>query len=161
MAEFHFVTIWCIEAPLPQVCDAILSCLNWPKWWKSVKKVEEVDSQDSDGIGGLLRFTWKGQLPYWLTFDIRVVRIVPLMTLEAHASGELEGVGCWHFWHDKNSAITVVRYEWHVRTTRLWMNLLAPIAKPLFKWNHDKIMRQGGEGLARLLKARLTDISHN
>jgi hypothetical protein len=35
------------------------------------------------------------------------------------------------------------------------MNLLAPIAKPVFAWNHDVVMRQGGEGLARRLGARL------
>jgi hypothetical protein len=31
------------------------------------------------------------------------------------------------------------------------MNLLAPIARPVFGWNHDYVMRNGGEGLARLL----------
>jgi hypothetical protein len=42
-----------------------------------------------------------------------------------------------------------------VKTTEWWMNLLAPIARPLFAWNHDVVMRQGGEGLARLLGTRL------
>jgi hypothetical protein len=31
------------------------------------------------------------------------------------------------------------------------MNLLAPLAKPLFRWNHDALMRAGGIGLARRL----------
>jgi hypothetical protein len=35
------------------------------------------------------------------------------------------------------------------------MNVLAPVARPLFAWNHDHVMRSGGEGLARLLGARL------
>ena len=39
-----------------------------------------------------------------------------------------------------------------VRTTKRWMNLAAPIARPLFKWNHDIVMQQGGKGLACLLK---------
>ena len=158
MAEFCFITLWHIEAPLPQVCDAISDCVNWPKWWKGVEKVEEIDPGDADGVGSLRRFTWKGPLPYRLTFDIRVIRFVPLKDLEGHASGELEGVGCWHFSHD--SSITIVRYEWHVHTTRRWMHLLAPIANPLFKWNHNKVMRQGGVGLARLLNARLVGLSH-
>jgi hypothetical protein len=34
------------------------------------------------------------------------------------------------------------------------MNLLAPIARPLFAWNHDVIMRQGEEGLSRYLRGR-------
>jgi hypothetical protein len=32
-----------------------------------------------------------------------------------------------------------------------WMNVLAPVAKPVFAWNHDYVMRNGGVGLARLL----------
>jgi hypothetical protein len=35
------------------------------------------------------------------------------------------------------------------------MNLLAPLARPVFAWNHDVVMRWGGEGLARLLGTRL------
>ena len=158
MAEFSFITEWHIEAPLPQVCGAIYRSLDWPVWWKGVEKVEAIDPGGAGGIGSLQRFTWKGQLPYRLTFDMRVIRAVPLQVLEGHASGEVEGVGCWHFSHD--AAVTVVRYEWRVRTNRYWMNLLSPIAKPLFKWNHDQVMRQGGEGLARFLNARLVGLSH-
>jgi hypothetical protein len=31
------------------------------------------------------------------------------------------------------------------------MNALAPLLRPAFVWNHDWVMRQGGEGLARRL----------
>jgi hypothetical protein len=39
------------------------------------------------------------------------------------------------------------------------MNLMAPIARPLFTRNHDLIVRWGGEGLGRLLGAPLVDNS--
>jgi hypothetical protein len=42
-----------------------------------------------------------------------------------------------------------------VRTNKRWMTLIAPLARPAFEWNHDWVMRNGGEGLARLLGARL------
>ena len=45
----------------------------------------------------------------------------------------------------------LVRYDWNVVTTKPWMNLLAPVARPLFKWNHDAVMNWGAEGLARRL----------
>jgi hypothetical protein len=35
------------------------------------------------------------------------------------------------------------------------MNALAPFARPVFEWNHNAIMRRGGEGLARRLGTRL------
>ena len=44
--------------------------------------------------------------------------------------------------------MTAVTYEWNVSTTKTWMNLLAPVARPVFAYNHDMVMRWGGEGLA-------------
>jgi hypothetical protein len=82
MAEFRFVSVWNIEAPLAHVCNAISNCLHWPHWWKGVEKVEEFDPGGMDGVGSLGRLTWKGRLPYRLTFDIRVTRAVPLTLLE-------------------------------------------------------------------------------
>ena len=29
------------------------------------------------------------------------------------------------------------------------------IARPVFEWNHDRVMARGGEGIARLLGCRL------
>jgi len=36
-----------------------------------------------------------------------------------------------------------------------WMNLLAPIARPLFEWNHNVVMNWGAEGLEKRLGARV------
>jgi hypothetical protein len=33
--------------------------------------------------------------------------------------------------------------------------VIAPLARPVFKGNHDCVMRNGGRGLAELLGARL------
>ena len=73
--------------------------------------------------------------------------------LAGEASGELEGTGRWSLLEDDGN--TVVIYDWRVRTTKRWMNLASPVARPIFKWNHDRVMRWGGEGLARHLGCRL------
>ena len=52
-------------------------------------------------------------------------------------------------------AVTVVRYDWSVDVTKPWMVWLAPLLKPVFKWNHDAVMRAGGVGLARRLSTKL------
>ena len=54
---------------------------------------------------------------------------------------------------------TTVTYEWNVRTTKPWMNVAAPLARPIFRWNHNVVMHQGGEGLAALLGARLLAVT--
>jgi len=51
--------------------------------------------------------------------------------------------------------VTVVRFDWKVDTTESWMNILAPVARPLFRWNHGTIMEWGGQGLGQRLGAEL------
>lgn len=73
--------------------------------------------------------------------------------MEGIAEGELNGSGIWTL--EQGDGYTAVRYNWNVRTTRWWMNLLAPIAKPMFQSNHDYVMNEGFKGLTQLLSGKL------
>ena len=153
MAEYRLLTIWRIEAPLEAVYAAIHNSPHWPVWWPGVQKVEEVTAGDASGINSVLRYVWQGQLPYRMVFEVRATRIEKCVAIEGAVQGDLEGVGRWHFISE--GAVSVVQYEWHVRSTRWWMNLIAPFARSMFIRNHGILMRQGAEGLARQLGAPL------
>jgi uncharacterized protein YndB with AHSA1/START domain len=157
VSEYRFLTAWCLEAPIDPVWEAIKDSERWPEWWRGVERVVELEPGNGDGIDQLAEYTWKSKLPYELTFQIRTTRIERPHMLEGEASGELAGTGRWRLY--ESDGTTAVLYEWNVRTTRQWMNLLAPIARPIFAWNHDWVMGHGGEGLARLLGARLLSAS--
>lgn len=156
MEYYEFTTVWRFDAPAEQVWNEIEQSENWSKWWRGVLQVEELKAGNADGIGKTLRTTWKSALPYKLIFDSEVVRIEKLKIIEIRAFGELEGEGIWRFTAE-NESQTLVQYDWRVKTTKPWMNVLAPIAKPFFKWNHDTIMNWGGEGLANKLSCKLLD----
>jgi len=113
--------------------------------------LHELEPAAADGTGRRLRLLFRTRLPYMLGFDIRVTSVQPPSELEAEATGELEGTGRWTLTSADGG--TLVRYTWDIRTTRRWMNLLAPVARPVFSWNHDELMRAGGQGLARRLGA--------
>ncbi|MGZ8262224.1 MAG: SRPBCC family protein [Methylotenera sp.] len=153
MTEYRLLTIWRIEAPMEKVYAAIHNSLCWPDWWPGAQKVEQTAAGEADGINSVRRYTWKGQLPYRVVFGVRTTRIEKLVAIEGIAQGDLEGVGRWHF--SREGTVSIVRYEWHVRSTRWWMNLIAPVARSMFIRNHAMIMEQGGKGLARLLKSPL------
>ena len=148
MASYRFLTTWCIDAPREDVWEAISAVEEWPKWWKGVELVEKLDGGDENGIGSVYRHRWRSRLPYTVAFDMRTTRIEPPFALEGRATGELEGVGRWRLYEGEGTAVT---YEWDVRTTRPWMNLVAPLGRPIFVWSHNLVMRQGGECLARRL----------
>src|SRR2546426_8688022 len=152
-AEYRFLTAWLLEAPIDPVWAAIKDSARWPEWWKGVERVEKLEDGDADGVGKLERYTWKSLLPYELEFESRTTRSERPHLLEGAAQGELTGTGRWRFF--EQGGVTAVTYEWNVRTTRPWMNAIAQIARPVFAWNHDYVMRAGGEGLARLLRVPL------
>jgi hypothetical protein len=151
MAEYKFITHWKLDAPLPEIWDVISDASKWPEWWKGVLKVKVL----SDGSDGKIRFahTWRSFIPYKLKFITSVIEINPLKNITAKATGELEGTGEWEF--KESNGGTTVTYYWFVRTNRMWMKLTAPLLSWLFRWNHDTVMRWGGEGLAKKLKCNI------
>ncbi len=156
MANYSFLTTWIIDAPCMPVWDTIYEIERWPEWWRGVSKVEKLENGDENGIGELYRHEWRSVIPYPVRFETRITRFERPYVIEAVADGELAGTGRWRFF---DGPVTAVTYEWKVRTTPLWMNLAAPVAGPIFRWNHNVVMRQGGEGLAALLGARLLAVT--
>ena len=152
MENYSFVTRWRLDAPLEKVWELIYDSDRWPSWWKGVERVELLRPAVGPGqVGSVRRFTWKSRLPYRLTFDMTVTRVEPKSLIESAAEGELSGIGRWTF-EAAGGGATRVRYDWDVRTTKPWMNWLAPVARPLFQWNHDVVMGWGLQGLERMVK---------
>jgi len=149
MRAYEFVTIWRVKAPIESVWNEIYHSEKWPAWWQGVESVSEIRKGDGNGVGSIHRYTWKSKLPYRLSFDMETVRIEPPRLLEGIARGELQGRGLWQLSTEGDE--TLVRYDWRVETTKQWMNLLAPMARPLFEWNHDVVMSWGAKGLAARL----------
>jgi len=157
MTKFSFTTVWKIEAPLAPVWEALLRFEDWPSWWKGVEEVQVLARGDANRVGFSSRQIWKSKLPYKLKFEGSITRVEPMSRIELVSSGELAGSGLMRFAND--GSLTTFQYDWDVDTTKEWMNIVAPIAKPFFAWNHDVIMDWGAEGLARKIGATKIDTS--
>jgi uncharacterized protein YndB with AHSA1/START domain len=153
MAEYAFLSIWELEAPIERVWDAIRTVESYPAWFPAVQRVELLQSGDSEGVGTVTRSWWSTALPYGFSFDLRTTRVEAPSLLEVDATGELVGTGRWEL--ATGGGRTTVRYFWNVAPAKRWMNLLAPVARPAFAWNHAIVMQAGGAGLARWLGVAL------
>ena len=151
--RYALTTQWLLDAPIDRIWAALVAAEEWPRWWRYVDSVVPVEAGDADGIGAVRRYTWSSRLRYRLTFDMRTTALAPPTFLEGVAQGELNGRGRWHL--DALARGTCVRYEWRVTTGRRWMSVLSPLLAPVFEWNHDEVMAEGGRGLARHLGVRL------
>ncbi len=154
VTRYRFLTTWLLDAPLDHVWHALYDTERWPEWWRGVRRVEKLRGGDERGVGAVFRHHWRSALPYTVRFDVEVTRVECPHLLEGAARGELAGEGRWRLWDD-GAGVTAVTYEWNVDTTRPWMNAVARLGRPVFGWNHDYVMRGGGDGLARLLGAHL------
>jgi uncharacterized protein YndB with AHSA1/START domain len=153
VAVYEFLSTWCFDdVSLPDAFELLRNSEQYPRWWKGVKSAEITRRGDADGIGDTIAFAWRSVLPYTLRFELELTRVEPPHLIEASARGELEGTGTWRLYEGQGVAIV---YEWRVATTKRWMNLFGPLARPAFVWNHDLVMRQGARGLAEQLRAPL------
>jgi len=153
VADYRFLTTWLLDSPREPVFDAIYDQASWPSWWRGVEEASEIRPGDEGGVGTVARMVWKSLLPYRVEFEVTTTHVERPHLLQADAVGELTGVGRWRLLEE--GGVTAVLYEWNVATSRAWMNLLAPVARPVFEWNHDWVMARGGEGIANLLGCRL------
>jgi carbon monoxide dehydrogenase subunit G len=150
MANYHYVSTWRLQAPIERVWTAISDLEHLLAWYPAVQEVQTLAPGDEQGIGARVRYVIKGRLPLRLAFEATITRVVAPRELELRAEGELAGTGRWDL--EQQGEVTTARYTWDVATTRPWMNLAAPLARPLFTWNSKGVMLEAGQGLARFLE---------
>ncbi len=152
-AEYHFESVWEMAGPVATVFDALRDYERYPTWWPDVRSVHQIEPGDEDGTGMVVRYVVASPLGYALAFDVTLARLDPPRLISTRSSGDLVGTGDWIL--SEAAGITTATYVWNVATTPRWMNLVAPLARPLFSWAHARVMRRGARGLTDHLSVDL------
>ena len=152
--RFTYVTEWHLDAPISQVWDALVDVESWPQWWPHVRSVRTLHGGATGGLGSVRRLRWSSRLPYGFTLDVETTALRAPMLLVGRATGDMAGTGTWEL--ACAGAGTRVRYTWTLDLHTRWMRLAAPFMAPVFRWNHEGVMRAGGQGLKRWLRGRPT-----
>ena len=148
--HFDLVSHWRIHAPVEQVWAALTDPPEWPRWWPYVHQVRLLQRGGADGVGAVQRIVWSTRLPYRIVIDVESLEAVRHQRLRGRSRGQLEGEGLWLL--RAEAGFTDVTYVWRVRAARRWMRWLAPLLAPMYRWNHDGVMRAGEAGLRRYLE---------
>jgi hypothetical protein len=72
VGRYRFVTDWRVDSPTERVCYAIHDSERWPEWWRGVLAVDRLATGARDDTSEVRRYTFRGRLPYSLTFDMCV-----------------------------------------------------------------------------------------
>ncbi len=132
--------------------------MSWPKWWPHCTFAAplvrtEADSSSQEDIlkATTAHLDFKASLGYTLTITIHPTNVVTPREIDFDAGGHLEGAGRVVLTPEAEGQATQMEIEWRVRPTQRWMNVLTPIAAPLFTAAHSLMMRQGEKGLIKAL----------
>jgi uncharacterized protein YndB with AHSA1/START domain len=158
-ARYHFVTNFTVTADREQVWETLQDPRDWPSWWRWLKRVDVLDEGGPDKVGARFRYGFGTALPYTMSFELRLTRVEGPAALEAVASGDLSGSGLWEL-RPAAQGGAAVTYTWLVETTKRWMNVIAPVARPAFSWNHDVLMRDFAKGVATITSSQLLSVSN-
>ena len=146
--SFELTTTWVLDADRERVFEVVRDFAAWPEWWPGVERVE-LDGEAMEQV-------WRSRLRYPVRFRAVVDTIEAPERITGRVEGALRGIGRCRLGEVPGG--TQVDFELSVETTERWMNLVAPLARPVFVWNHDELMRRGGEGIARRLGVTLREM---
>lgn len=136
--HYEFRSVWWITAQLGDVCSVLADLGRYPQWWPEIRHVTDLG-------GGRFEVVARSLLPYELRFVNQGRADGRSGVLEAALSGDLAGTARWSIEPVGDSCRMV--YDQEVDTHKRLLNLLAPVARPLFKANHALMMRHGEAGL--------------
>ncbi|WP_052723670.1 SRPBCC family protein [Paenibacillus wulumuqiensis] len=95
----------------------------------------------------------KTKLWYSLSFRFYVTEKEEPYLIRLKASGDLKGHGVFRL--EPIGECTRLHYYWEAEPRKVWMKWCEPWMRPFFIWNHNRVVREGIEGLSDYLGTRL------
>ena len=142
-----------IDTQIERVWDELTQPEHWPEWWDYVESVELLEAGNADDLNALRKVRWKTALPYQIDILVRTLIVEKPYNIVLNAQGDLNGMGRWQL--EPTAKGTCIRYIWCIQLEKPWMRWFAPLLKPVFAWNHHRVMQAGAQGLAQRLNAAL------
>jgi hypothetical protein len=142
--RYVFHSEWQLPAAPDEVYAALRDVASYPQWWPQVRSVRQLDE-----TRGELRC--RSLLPYDLVFEIdREVEDPGARVLAARQTGDLEGTSRWTIAAAADG--TVAAFDEDVVVRKALVRRAGLIARPVLRFNHDLMMRDGERGLRRFLR---------
>ena len=162
-ARYHFVSTYSLTSDPEAVWAALQAVEDWPAWWRWLTRIDTLrEATGEDGVGAIYRNHVRAPTGYGFVYSTEIVEVDRPRRIDIASSGDIVGRGRFLVADGKSGTAggTDVSFLWLVETPKWWMNLLAPLARPAFTWNHDKLMTDFGRGLATASGGELTSVAN-
>jgi hypothetical protein len=142
-STYSLRSVWHVNAAPDDVYHALERLPDYPLWWPEIREVRPVGHETYE-------LTCRSALPYELRFTTRqAVRDSAARVLEANMTGDLEGFSRWTV--SVTPTGTSATFDEEVVAQKPLLRRLEPLARPAFKLNHSRMMRNGERGLRTYL----------
>ncbi len=154
MIAYSFTTSFTVNAPGKDVWEILLNFPAWKSWWPGVRKMSVSNHTAPPTLHVAIGYPF-----YSLNLALKITDIEIGKRIVFTTSGDLIGNGMFTLTEEKNG--TFVAFDWNVATPKLWMNIVASFAKPVFAFSHNLVMHWFVRGLANKLNAPITKVHYH
>ncbi len=147
ISDYHFVTHWKIKGPIQKVYTILSDGAQYARWWQPSYVCSEAMKD------GKIKSIVRAKLPYTLAFTTELVSENPPHDFLVKASEELVGTGHWKL--KQVGEETHIEFYWDVVATKALVRSLSLFLKPIFKWNHTWVMKNGEKRLQQEVNRQL------
>ena len=138
---YSFRGSWTVPFARDRVHGLLLDLERYPEWWPQVVAVAKVTDDDA-------RVLCRSALPYTLDLWLHAVHREPHL-LEIAVDGDLVGEVRWRLTDSPGG--TRMSFEQDVRVTHPLLAAASYAARPVLRWNHDRMMAGCVAGMRRRL----------
>jgi len=144
--HYHFTTVWRLTFPPDEVFALLADLGSYTAWWPGMRRIDRVDATTFET-------EVRSVLPFSLVFRTITTRQDRQSgVLQADLRGDLEGFSRWIIAAEHGGTQAI--FEEDVIARSRLLRVLAPIARPVFRWNHAVLMNRGERGLRSFLAGR-------
>ena len=126
---YEFRGTWSVAAPLEAVRETVVDLEHYPEWWPQIRAVAKLGPDDA-------RVLCRSALPYTLDLVLHAVSREGSV-LEVEVSGDLDGSVRWGLTPEPGGTGMDFRQQVVVSGA---LALASYVVRPLFRWNHHRMM---------------------
>ena len=126
---YEFRGTWSVAAPLEAVRETVVDLEHYPEWWPQIRAVVKLGPDDA-------RVLCRSTLPYTLDLVLHAVSREGSV-LGVEVSGDLDGSVRWQLAPEPGG--TRMHFEQQVVVSGA-LAVASYVVRPLFRWNHHRMM---------------------
>jgi hypothetical protein len=147
---YHFQSIWNIDCSQDQVWQILTATpFSWSQWWPQLKQINTL-TEHKNMAGSKFMCTWQA-IGYKIIGNIEVLSAKKPDEIVLKFQSGSDIVGRVHCQLSGTTERTRIMFTLDVTSIKTWMNTLNSVLKPIFLYNHNRIMHSGEQGLQNFM----------